>query len=302
VVVPTAAVEEEGLLAVAFDPGFARNHFVYVLFTALTPARHNTVVRFTASGDTVRPGSAVPIFDLDEHRAHRHVGGALGFGPDGRLYIGTGDNDRGERAQDLRSTLGKILRIERDGAAAPDNPFLALTEKRYRAIWARGFRNVFALAFERSSGRMFVNDVGGAAWEEIEQVEAGDNHAWPMVEGPVAHDLLASPVHAYDHAHGCAVTGGVFYDPSRGGHGVWKGLYLFTDLCASEIRWLDPRAPDRTGALGATRFPGPVALAVGRTGELLCLTRGNAQPTGGPGSAWGSLLSIAPAAASGPKR
>jgi glucose/arabinose dehydrogenase len=295
VVVPTAAVGEEGLLAVAFDPDFARNRHVYVLYTALAPSRHNRLARYTASGDTAAAGSAVTLIDLDEHRAHVHVGGALGFGRDGRLYIGTGDNDRPERAHDLRSTLGKVLRFERDGTVPADNPFVTFTSGLHRAIWARGFRNAFALAVERSTGRMFVNDVGGSAWEEIEEVRAGDHHGWPMAEGRVAHEDLRSPLHAYDHAHGCAVTGGTFYDPARGAHPGWRGLYFFADLCASEIRWLDPKSPERTGVLAATRVSGPVALAVGRDGALLCLARGSSSPTGGPGTGWGSLIAVTPA-------
>src|SRR5262249_39606229 len=143
---------ERGLLGVAFDPNFASTQFVYVYYTATTPITHNRVSRFVANGDVAVPGSEAIILDLDAlSGATHHNGGAIHFGPDGKLYIGVGENANGANAQTLDNLLGKILRIDGDGTIPSDNPFFDVTSGRNRAIWALGLRNPFTFAVRPGS-------------------------------------------------------------------------------------------------------------------------------------------------------
>ena len=228
VTLPVVVGAEEGLVGVAFDPGFARNRWVYVCYTAAAPSRHNRIERFTAAGDTARAGSGLAIFEFDDNLDQVHVGGALRFGRDGKLYAGTGENGEGALSQSLRSTHGKLLRLEPNGGIPADNPFYKIALGNHRAIWARGLRNAFAIDVEPRTGRIFVNDVGGDAFEEVNEGKAGVNYGWPMVEGPSAAPRLEAPIHSYGHDAGCAITGGAFYAPPRRGGfpREWSGRYL----------------------------------------------------------------------------
>ena len=115
---------ERGLLGVAFDPEFSSNRFVYVYYTTANAPIHNRVSRFTASGDVAAAGSQVDILDLpDLSSATNHNGGAIHFGPDGKLYAGVGENANSANAQTLTNRLGKILRYNADGSIPTDNPF-----------------------------------------------------------------------------------------------------------------------------------------------------------------------------------
>src|SRR5712671_1617996 len=166
VTLTVSSAGERGLLGVAFDPNFATNKFVYVYFTATTPTVHNRISRFVADGDVAVPGSETIIFELDNlSSATNHNGGALSFGPDGKLYAGVGDNANGANAQSLNTVLGKMLRINSDGSIPSDNPFFNATTGRNRAIWALGLRNPFTFAFNPEGNQMLVNDVGQNTWE-----------------------------------------------------------------------------------------------------------------------------------------
>src|SRR5437868_815473 len=135
--VPTSAIGERGLLSVAFDPNFPANGYLYVYYTSATPATHNRVSRFTAvdadpdpnvyrPGNTAVAGSETVLMDLDNlSGATNHNGGAMHFGPDGRLYIAVGENANGANSQTLANRLGKMLRINSDGSIPADNPFYA---------------------------------------------------------------------------------------------------------------------------------------------------------------------------------
>src|SRR6185436_16259137 len=105
------AASERGLLGVAFDPGFAANHYVYVYYTAKLPAIHNRVSRFTAAGDVAATNSELVLLELDNLSAGNHNGGAIHFGADGKLYIAAGENAVPANAQTLTNLLGKLLRI-----------------------------------------------------------------------------------------------------------------------------------------------------------------------------------------------
>ncbi len=183
--VPVNDAGERGLLGVAFDPDFETNNFVYVYYTATSPNIHNRLSRFTANGNVAVPGSEVVLLNLNAlSGATNHNGGAIHFGNDGKLYIAVGDNANSANSQTLGNLLGKILRINRDGSIPANNPFFGTASGVNRAIWALGLRNPFTMAFERSTGRLFINDVGEVSWEEINEGVAGANYGWPTVEGP----------------------------------------------------------------------------------------------------------------------
>ncbi|HET9317100.1 MAG TPA: PQQ-dependent sugar dehydrogenase, partial [Vicinamibacteria bacterium] len=275
---------ERGLLGVAFDPAFATNRFVYVYYTATTPAIHNRVSRFTASGDVAVAGSEQVILELDNlSSATNHNGGAMHFGPDGKLYIAVGENANGANSQTLTNLLGKVLRINKDGTIPSDNPFFGTATGTNRAIWAMGLRNPFTFAFQPGTGRMFINDVGQSAFEEIDDGIAGSNYGWPESEGPTTNPAHRGPVFWYGHGSsgttGCAITGGAFYNPSIANFPPsFTGHYFFADYCSGWIREVNPASGFAVSGF-ATGISSPVDLQLGSDGTLWYLERGT-------GSVW----------------
>jgi glucose/arabinose dehydrogenase len=270
---------ERGLLGVAFDPDFPINQFVYIYYTATSPAIHNRVSRFTANGDLAVPGSETVLLDLPNLSATNHNGGAIHFGPDGKLYVAVGENAVSSNSQTLANTLGKLLRINRDGSIPTDNPFYGSTSGINRSIWARGLRNPFTFAFQSSTGRLFINDVGASTWEEINDGIAGSNYGWPASEGPTSTPGHRGPVFAYGHGNGpvdgCAIAGGAFYNPVAVQFPAsYVGSYFFADLCANSIYRIDP-ANGYSISTFATGIGSPVDLQVGPDGNLYYLARGS---------------------------
>jgi glucose/arabinose dehydrogenase len=269
---------ERGLLGITFDPSFATNRFVYVYYTATTPAVHNRISRFTANGDVAVTGSEVVLMALDNlSTATNHNGGAMHFGPDGKLYVAVGENANRNNAQTLANRLGKMLRLNADGSIPSDNPFFASASGANRAIWSLGLRNPFTFNFQPGTGRMFINDVGEGTWEEINDGVAGSNYGWPITEGATTDPRFRSPLFAYQHgsggSNGCAITGGTFYNPATPQfHASYVGKYFFADYCNSWIRVFDPA----TGAAQnfASAVSAPVDLQVGPDGLLYYLARG----------------------------
>jgi glucose/arabinose dehydrogenase len=131
--------------------------------------------------------------------ATNHNGGAMNYGPDGKLYIAVGENANGANAQSFANLLGKMLRINADGSIPADNPFYLTATGNNRAIWALGLRNPFTFAFQPGTGRMFINDVGQNMWEEIDDGIAGSNYGWPAAEGPTGNSSYRSPIYWYGH-------------------------------------------------------------------------------------------------------
>ena len=192
--VTVSASGERGLLGVAFDPDFLTNRYVYVYYTATTPTVHNRISRFTANGDVAVPGSETVIFDLDDlSSATNHNGGALAFGPDGKLYVAVGENATPTNAQSMNNVLGKMLRINSDGTIPADNPFYNSATGKNRAIWALGLRNPYTFAFQPFGTAMFINDVGQNRSEEINDGVAGVNYGWPVVEGMSTDPRFRNP-------------------------------------------------------------------------------------------------------------
>lgn len=275
--VATQAPNERGLLGIALDPNFNLNRFVYVYYTVTSTSAHNRVSRFSATDDLAVAGSETVLLDLDDLNANQfHNGGAIHFGADGKLYIAVGENGVSANAQTLTNRLGKILRINPDGTIPP-NPFDAQATGVNRAIWAMGLRNPYTFAVQPGTGRIFINDVGQSAWEEINDGIAGSNYGWPTTEGPISppNPSFRAPVYAYPHGGSpavCAITGGAFYNaPVMPYPAQYHGKYFFADICAGWIRSLDTTsfvAQDFASGIGQ-----PVDLAVGPTGHLYYLAR-----------------------------
>ncbi len=206
---------ERGVLGVAFHPAFASNGFVYIYYTATSPTVHNRVSRFTAVGDVAAANSEVVILELETLGETNHNGGAIHFGTDGKLYVAVGDNANGLNAQSMSTRFGKILRINADGTIPSDNPFYLTASGPNRAIWALGLRNPYTFAIQNVSGRMLINDVGEQTWEEVNEGLPGANYGWPDSEGPTTETGITSPLYAYDHDEGCAISGGAFHNLVR---------------------------------------------------------------------------------------
>lgn len=238
--VTTDSTNERGLLGVTLDPNFSSNQYVYVYYTVPSPA-HNRLSRFVANGNVATAGETI-LLDLDSSADGEtsHNGGAIHFGLDGKLYIAVGDNGNGNNSQSLSTLKGKLLRLNGDGSIPTDNPFYNTVSGNNRAIWATGLRNPFTFSVQRTTGRIFINDVGANAWEEINEGQGGANYGWPSEEGPSGNPNLVSPFYSYSHTDGCAITGGAFYDPVTANFPPqFVGDYFFADFCSGWIRALD---------------------------------------------------------------
>ena len=270
---------ERGLLGVTFDPNFAVNNFVYVYYTVPGSPAHNRVSRFTANGDVATAGSELVLLNLDNlSSATNHNGGAIHFGPDGKLYIAVGENANGANSQTLANLLGKVLRINSDGSIPTDNPFFNTSGAR-KEIWALGLRNPFTFAFQPGTARLFINDVGQSTWEEINDGIAGSNYGWPTTEGFTMNPNFRSPLFEYGHGSssttGCAIVGGGFYNPPTVMFPAsYVGKYFFADLCSGWVRLFDPS--NNTASDFASGISTPVDLKVASDGSLYYLAIGSA--------------------------
>jgi len=244
---------ERGLLGLAFDPSYATNGFFYVNYTRASDAA-TTIARYQVSANNPNiadPSSAVVLLNIQQPNSN-HNGGQIAFGPDGYLYIGTGDGggagDPDENGQDLTTLLGKILRIDVSNAppyATPlDNPFVGNPAARDE-IWAYGLRNPWRFSFDRDTGDLFIGDVGQNSLEEIDFQPAassgGENYGWDHMEGSSCFDpptncndgSLTLPVLEYSHSQGCSVTGGFRYRGSK--HLELQGRYIYGDFCSGNV-------------------------------------------------------------------
>ena len=270
---------ERGLLGVAFHPNFGSNNFVYVYYTVPGSPVHNRLSRFTANGDVVVPGSELPLLELNNlSTATNHNGGAIHFGIDGKLYVAVGDNANGANSQSFSTRLGKILRLNDDGAIPGDNPYFSSSTVLglNKAIWALGLRNPFTFSFHPINGRMHINDVGQNTWEEVNLGAAGANYGWQIYEGfdggdPNYTDPLIAYAHTTGTPTGCAITGGAFYTgvkyPTE-----YADNYFYADFCSQFIYRLTP--PDYTAQIAFATGLGKSAVDLQLyNGDLYYLTR-----------------------------
>jgi len=241
---------ERGLLGLAFHPQYLQNGYLYVNYTGAGDSTH--ISRFsvkTGSPNLADPQSEFKLMTLYQPYSN-HKGGDLHFGPDGYLYIGLGDGgsggDPGNRSQNRKEYLGKILRIDINQgmpySIPPSNPFYnnpdALGE-----IWALGLRNPWRFSFDRTTGDLWIADVGQNVFEEINFQPAsgpgGENYGWRCYEGNEVFNNagcsqdLTFPIYTYSHGEECSVTGGYVY---RGDNSSpFYGHYFFSDYCSDRI-------------------------------------------------------------------
>ena len=180
---------EWGLLGVAIDPEFEDNGYVYIYYTEPAGGENlarPVLMRFTDVDNEGENPERLIEFPTANPEVKAHVGGGLHFGPDGYLYLSIGETERRELAQDLSSPLGKMLRLTRDGEAAPDNPFVDQPGADPR-VYAYGLRNSFAFDFDPESGRIYASENGPSTCDELNIIEAGQNYGWPesfFTQGP----------------------------------------------------------------------------------------------------------------------
>lgn len=258
---------ERGLLGLAFHPDYSNNGHFYVYYTNLSG--NTQISRFTVSSDPdiADPDSELQMLNFNQPFSN-HNGGNLAFGPDGMLYIASGDGGSGgdpqNNSQNLTNLLGKLLRLDVD-APAPyipaDNPFVDSSTARGE-IWAYGLRNPWKIAFDPETDDLWIADVGQNAWEEINREpasEAGLNYGWRCYEGNAPYNTngcppqseLTFPIAVYANAGSrCSVTGGYVYRGEE--YPAIQGLYFFADLCSNEIGTVNQEG-DLTfhGTLGA---------------------------------------------------
>jgi len=245
---------EEGLEGIAFSPQFQTDGRLYLYYVRKKPPGSplyalNVLSRFQVSGNVLDAASEETLIALDDHYKS-HIGGQLYFGPDGYLYVSTGDEGGpGDVSQDTDSLFGKLLRLDVSGASGytspPGNPFVGVDGR--DEIWAYGFRNPWRCSFDMAGSReLFCGDVGQNSYEEVNIVRRGGNHGWRVKEGthcfdyvnpnthpPACDDTgMINPIVEYQNCNvfpeckGISVTGGYVY---RGSHAPWQGKYLFGD-------------------------------------------------------------------------
>ncbi len=240
---------ERGLLSMAFDPNYGTNGRFYVYYTdangAITVARYHV----SAANPDIAQASGTVLLSIPHGTFSNHNGGQLGFGPDGMLYIGTGDGggsgDPAGNAQNAGTLLGKMLRIDVSGASGyglpAGNPFVGQSGSRGE-IWALGLRNPWRFSFD--AGLLYIADVGEDRREEVDvapATSAGLNYGWNRTEGTACVGAatcdkagLTMPVFEYGHdAGGCAIVGGYVYRGSA--NPVLHGRYFYSDLCTGKL-------------------------------------------------------------------
>ena len=246
---------ERGLLSLAFHPQYAANGRFYVYFT--DPNGDIRIVRYLVSAGDSNVADSLSgdtVLAVAHPGQSNHNGGQLQFGPDGKLYAGLGDGGGGGdpdgNGQDRHALLGKILRLDVDGASGytipATNPFASDTTAAPE-IWALGVRNPWRFSFDRQTGDLYIGDVGQGAWEEVDVQPAasagGVNYGWVVMEGmhcypPGTNSCnrtgLTLPVIEYDHPTGCSITGGYVYRGTR--VAMLSGQYLYADYCTHFVR------------------------------------------------------------------
>jgi glucose/arabinose dehydrogenase len=265
---------EQGLLSLALHPRYARNHRFYVDYTDTNG--DTRVVEFRSNGTVAQASSARQLLFVRQPYDN-HNGGQLQFGPDGKLYVGMGDGgsggDPGNRAQSLRSRLGKLLRLNVDRAGA-----------RWE-IAGYGLRNPWRFSWDRRTRDLYIGDVGESAWEEVDvrtprQQRVLNDYGWRVWEGRSRYTpgqrvnrrgRLVFPIAVYSHDQGCSITGGYVYRgravPSA------RGRYFYGDYCQGTI-WSLRAVNGKLRSLRRERFrvPGLSSFGEDAAGELYAVS------------------------------
>lgn len=245
---------EAGLLGMAFHPDYKTNGYFYLNYTAGNPLE-TIISRFKVSGSdpNIADAKSETILLRFGQPWDNHNGGKVAFGNDGFLYIGTGDGgswgDPGNRAQDRKELLGKILRIDVNKSVATmnygipdDNPYRGNKERYREEVYAYGMRNPWRFSFDRATGQLWAGDVGQNEFEEIDVIEKGGNYGWHIMEANKCYrsitcnkDKLKSPIFNYRQGSdtGSSITGGyVCRDKNLPG---LTGKYIYGDFVTGNI-------------------------------------------------------------------
>jgi glucose/arabinose dehydrogenase len=262
---------EQGLLSVAFHPRFRSNRRFFVNYTDVNGNTRVVEYRSNPAGTQALPRTRKQWLFVAQPYAN-HNGGQVAFGPDGRLYVGMGDGGAGgdpqDRAQSLRTLLGKLVRL--NVAVARPNPQVA----------ALGLRNPWRFTFDRARGDLYIADVGQNTWEEIDfmpRARVGEvvNYGWDVYEGrarfeskePNGRGRLVFPIHVYGRGDGCSVTGGFVYRGSA--VPAARGRYFFGDFCSGSIWSLVVSDGQATGVRReSVRIPNLSSFGEDARGEL----------------------------------
>jgi glucose/arabinose dehydrogenase len=271
---------EEGLLGLAFSPGFTNDGRVFIDYVAGNPTR-DVLARFNVVNGAMDMTSQRAILEVPQP-FDNHKGGQLAFGPDGFLYWGLGDGgsegDPQQNGQKLDTLLSSILRLDVSGdtyTVPRDNPLLnvpgALPEK-----YAYGLRNPWRFSFDPATGELWAGDVGQDKWEEVDRIEAGKNYGWSIMEGFECYRTancdqtgLTLPRAVYGHDAGCAIMGGYVY---RGkAMPELQGWFVYGDYCSGRVWALDTESNNDAILLTNSGHP-LVSFGVLPDGEIIALS------------------------------
>jgi glucose/arabinose dehydrogenase len=271
--IPVNFEGERGISGLALDPDYAANHHVWLYYTFPGSPANNRLSRFTNVGDHLVEETVMvegpPLQNIF------HNGGCIRFGPDGTLFFTMGDDGQGSLAQDPHNLRGKVLHVKRDGSPAAGNPFLDGVDGDPR-VWAYGFRNPWRFSIQPVTANLFIGDVGGAAWEEVDLGVPGGNFGWPLVEGPVppGQPGFVYPLFSYPHdpVLGAAVIGGDFARPGSFAP-EYQGNYFFADHTSGRLfrMRLDVNNFPTSTDVWATGMGLPTELRFGPDGNLYYL-------------------------------
>ena len=274
---PQGLFGEQGLMDMKIDPDFAQNGYLYVFYT-MGALNRNRVSRFTSVSNQVVSGSEVVLWQDIADGNFEHHGGSVTFGPDGKLYISTGDEfSEVAVSQQMTSYQGKILRINPDGTIPVDNPFYDGAGPNLDAIWATGLRNPFRCVWDLPTGRFFIGDVGGndasESFEELNLGQVGANYGWPNCEGPCTGlGGVNRPIYTYPHGgRDACIVGGFVYRGSQF-PAEYVGSYFFADYAQN---WIKRLTFGTNGAVnGVFAFEPADGRPDGPYGEPVCLKEG----------------------------
>jgi glucose/arabinose dehydrogenase len=266
---------ETGLLGLAFHPNYEINGYFYVNYTAASPLR-TVISRFQVSStnsDSAVKTSELILLEYNQPYSN-HNGGCVAFGPDGYLYMASGDGGSGgdpqNNGQSITTFLGKILRIDVDNPQPPlnygiptTNPFIDSTNVNIKKeIYAWGLRNPWRFSFDFTTGWLWAADVGQGNWEEVDIIENGGNYGWRCYEGNHTYNtsgcngVYKSPIWEYSHSLGFSITGGYVYR----GQNVPEltGKYIVGDYVSARVWAIDYDGVNPATSTQITTAPGSI--------------------------------------------